>query len=520
MEGHRISAKSKDISRVAGLLRRKGWGSRMHATNEQVDCILTLDAGSSSARALLFGTDGKQIPDFGSQVKYRARTTPDGGWEIDPTEFFQIASQALGQICEQLCAKTRKPAAVAMDTFWHSVVGVDADGNATTAILHPFDTRSAGAAAELARRVDNKTQHKRTGAMLHASYPPAKLLWLSQTQPEAFGRTKRWMSAGEFLFLKLLGKAAASTSMVSATGLWNQNANDYDVEMLSALPVSREQFADPAGLDEPVTGPCPWPELSGIPWFPALGDGASDNAGSGCTTQDRFATMVGTSGAMRAVVEAEQISIPDGLFCYRLDRRRFVIGGALSNGGEVFAWMKRTLRLPGSDEAIEAQLAALQPAQHGLTMLPFLAGERSTGWRPDARAAITGLAANTSPIDILQASLEAVALRFRSVYDLMRDAIGAPREMIASGAALLRSPAWTRMIADTLGYPLTPCVEPEATSRGAALMGLERLGAIRNIGSLPAQYGSEIPPIAANEEIYAAAFEKQQRLYHKLLEED
>ena len=481
-----------------------------------MDCVLTLDVGSSSARTLLFDFAGKQIENFGSQVPYRARTTPDGGWEIDPGELIAISTKALGAICEQLRAKSIKPAAVAVDTFWHSIVGVDSGGNPATALLHPFDTRSAPAAKRLAQRVDNRAQHKRTGCVIHPSYPPAKLLWLSETQPEGFERTKHWMSAGEFIFLKLCGTAAASTSMVSAGGLWDQNKSDYDPEMLAALPVTRAQFAAVSDLDKPVEGPGHWPELQGIPWFPALGDGACDNIGSGCTTRDRFALMVGTSGAMRAVVAADSIDIPEGLFCYRVDPKRFVLGGALSNGGEVFAWMKRTLRLPDNNDEIERQLAALPPVQHGLTILPLFAGERSTGWRLDARAAIAGLDVNTSPIEILQAALESVALRFRNVYEFMVASIGDPRDVVASGAALLHSPVWTQMMADTLSHAIVPCREPEATSRGAALLALERLG-VMEIGA--PQYGNAIQPIGKNIALYTAELERQRRLYTKLFEE-
>jgi gluconokinase len=481
-----------------------------------VDCVLTLDVGSSSARTLLFGFDGRQIEKFGTQIQYRAHTTADGGWEIDPAELTAIAARAITAICEQMRAKGVRPAAVAVDTFWHSIVGVDADGNPTTPLLHPFDTRSAPAARQLAQRIDSRAQHRRTGCVIHPSYPPAKLLWLSQTQPDAFRCTKHWMSAGEFLFLKFFGKATASTSMVSATGLWDQNANGYDPEMLAALPVSREQFADAHDLDQPVNGGKQWPELQGIPWYPALGDGACDNIGSGCTSRDRFALMVGTSGAIRAVVAADRIEIPDGLFCYRVDPNRFVLGGALSNGGEVFAWMKRTLRLPDSNEAIEEQLAALPPAQHGLTILPLFAGERSTGWRPEARAAITGLGSGTSPIQILQAALESVALRFRNVYEQMESSIGAPRDIVASGSALLHSPVWTQMMADTLSHAIIQCVEPEATSRGAALIALERLGVA---GNAAAQYGGLIQPIEKNGVLYMAELERQRRLYGKLFEE-
>ena len=481
--------------------------------------MLTLDVGSSSARTLLYSFDGRRIGGVGSQIPYHARTTPDGGWEIDPAEIVRIAARAIGDACEQMRAQSIKPAAVAVDTFWHSMVGVDVDGNPVTPLLHPFDSRAADAAKRLAQRVDNNAQHRRTGCVIHPSYPPAKLLWLSETQPEAFRKTKHWMSAGEFLFLKFFGKASASTSMVSGTGLWDQNANDYDAEMLAALPVSRGQFASPEDLDRTASGCRDWPELKDVPWFPALGDGACDNVGSGCTAKDRFALMVGTSGAMRAVVDAAQVTIPDGLFCYRVDPKRFVLGGALSNGGEVFAWMKRTLRLPDDNATIEKELAALPPGLHGLTILPLFAGERSTGWRAEARAAIAGLGANTTPIEILHAALASVALRFRNVYERMESLLGAPREIVASGSALAHSPVWTQMMADTLAHPIIQCPETEATSRGAALLALERLGAIANVEDRAPQFGPAIQPRAENLQPYMDALERQRRLYGKLFEE-
>jgi gluconokinase len=208
------------------------------------------------------------------------------------------------------------------------------------------------------------------------------------------------------------------------------------------------------------------------------------------------------------------------LFCYRVDPKRFVLGGALSNGGEVFAWMKSTLRLPDKNEEIEKELAALQPGQHGLTLLPLFAGERSTGWRTDARAAITGLAVNTSPIDILQAALESVALRFCNVCEIMRSSLGPPRDVVASGAALLHSSVWTRMMADALSHSVVQCLEPEATSRGAALLALERIGAIPSIHAVAPKYGSTIDPNTDNAAFYQGALARQRELYTKLFEEN
>ena len=107
------------------------------------------------------------------------------------------------------------------------------------------------------------------------------------------------------------------------------------------------------------------------------------------------------------------------------------------------------------EAAFEEALAQRAPDSHGLTALPFLAGERSPGWRDDARAAITGLSLATNAVDLAAAMLEAVALRLSLVYERLAPLADAGHEVIASGGALLRSPAWTRMLADAFGRPLT-----------------------------------------------------------------
>ena len=486
--------------------------------------IATLDVGTSSVRSLLFGADGVEVDGFGDQITYQVHTTADGGFEMDADELIGHTGDALDKLCGQLRAAKWKPAAVAIDTFWHSVMGIDAGGKPITPILHLFDTRSADAARQLAEKIDNAAQHARTGCVLHPSYYPAKLLWLSQTQPDVFARVKTWASFGEYLFLRFFGDAVTSTSMVSGTGLWNQNANDYDAEILGILPVKPEQFARKEQMDQSrdkLRDECKdrWPELDGIPWFPAIGDGAANNVGSGCVSRDRFALMVGTSGAMRAVLEEAHAEIPAGLWCYRVDGKRFVLGGALSNGGSVYAWLKNVLKLPAQDE-LEKQMAGMSPGATGLTVLPLFAGERSTGWRADARAAFTGVSAHTNAVELVRASLESVALRFRNVYDVMRSNLDEPKEIAASGGALLHSPVWTQMMADALGRAVRACIEKEATSRGAALLAMERIGALKHIGDLPAAMGDTYQAIADHRDAYDQMLSRQKRLYQKLLEEN
>jgi gluconokinase len=484
--------------------------------------VLTLDVGTSSVRTLLFDAHGCEVQGFGVQLPYQVLTTGDGGVEVDGDELSELAVHSFCGIHAQMKASGLRPAAVGSCTFWHNVLGVGGDGRPTTPIIHLFDTRSAGAAKRLAERIGNREQHARTGCELHASYLPAKLLWLSEARPDVFRATRRWMSFGEYLFLKLLGKAVASTSMVSGSGLWNQHENTYDEEILSVLPIERDQLNPVEAMDQPVTDLKPefrarWPEFAGIPWYPALGDGACNNIGSGCDSPERFGLMVGTSGALRAVSEAPHIDIPEGLWCYRVDRRRYVLGGALSNGGSVLQWMRRTLMLP-AEEQLDAKLAAMTPGSHGLTILPLFAGERSTGWRAEARAAIAGLNMHTSSLDILRAALESVALRFRNVYEVMVERLGAPKEVVASGGALALVPSWTQMMADALGRPVLTCLERETTSRGAALLSLERLGAVRHVGDVTTPMGRTFEPVSAHTQIYDQELRRQRQLYTLLFE--
>jgi gluconokinase len=305
--------------------------------------------------------------------------------------------------------------------------------------------------------------------------------------------------------------------MVSAAGLWDQIRNEYDEETLAAVSVGREQLADVASLDRMERQLLPqylrmWPAFEGAVWLPPHGDGAANHIGS-CPARSAFSLMVGTTGAMRTLLEAPPVELPDGMWRYRLDGARAIAGGALSNGGEVYAWMKRTLVLP---KDLEARLDTAVPGSHGLTVLPFLAGERSPYWRADLRGAITGLGLITEPFDIFRAALESVALGFREIYALLTAAGPPPQDVIASGGALLRSPGWTQMMADALGRPVVASTEPEASARGAVLWAMERTGLIANLAEIPASNGAIFSPRPE----YAAGWERlfvnRQAVYGRL----
>lgn len=480
--------------------------------------IIGIDIGTSSVRTLLFNEQFKSFPDLGLQKKYELITRADGSVEVDPDLLIQLAVECLDALHEQMQSAGYSAVAVGISTFWHCFVGINRDGDPTTSVLHLFDTRSGEQMRELKRAFEPSWIHAVTGCMPHTSYWPAKLLWIKDTRPDAFAATVRWLSVGEYLLQRLTGAPAESTSMISASGIWDQRKNDYCEEILEAVGIETDRLAPTETLDQPRTGLLPefeqrWPLFKSLAWYPAFGDGACNSIGSGCTDPSRFALMVGTSGAMRVVVKGSKAAIPAGIWCYRVNRNRLILGGAVSNGGEVFRWASRTFQLP--DDA-EDQLVGRKPGCHGLAMLPFLAGERSPYWRPELRAAITGLSLSTRPADILQASLESVALRFRQIYILLRKPFAEPAEIVTSGGALLRSKIWPQMMADALGHPTVECLEPEASSRGAAILAAEQMGLLPDLDHVPVSLGRTISPLDGHSEQYARMLERDNRLFAAL----
>jgi gluconokinase len=480
---------------------------------------LGIDLGTSSARALLFDRLGAGRG--GSKVSYGWRATPDGGAEADVEQLVGHTLSAIDGALSSAGDAGRGIAAVGVTSLWHSLVGVDAEGRPVTPVYSWSDTRSARAAAALRERLNEAGMHERTGAVLHPSYLPARLKWLRDAQPERFGRSRYWMSAAEYLQLRLFGERRVSISMASGTGLFDQNARDWDPEVLAAIPIGRDQLSPVVDLDAPFRGlrrefANRWPTLADVPWLAALGDGACANVGSGCVESDRIALSVGTSAAMRVLFRADEVRIPPGLWCYRLDGARFLLGGALSNGGNVFQWMRERLRVPG-DEHLEVALEALPPDGHGLTVLPFLAGQRSPDWNLDARGVMAGLTLATTPTQIVQASLEAVAYDIALVRRLLGAHFPAARTIIASGAALRASRAWARIIADVLGEPLTLAHEEEASARGVALLALEMSSLLPvPLTSIPV-VGETIEPRLERHQRYAEAIQRHRELEERLL---
>ena len=444
--------------------------------NRSTSLTLAIDIGTSSLRTALFDARGRRLVQTTAQEAYSLRVTPDGGAELLPQTlrrtFLQSLAKTLRVHRADRTLRLRPIIAVGTSCFWHSILGTDENGRALTPIYTWADSRCREDAARLRAELSERAVHARTGCMLRSSYWPAKLLWLRRTQPKVFTRVAHWMSPAEWLQRELCGEGRCSYAMANGTGLFNSSTLRWDARLLKRCRISPGKLN--ALGEEALRISARWarkfPELREALWFPAIGDGAASNLGSGATKKGVAALNIGTSAALRLVSHVKRARVPFGLFGYRIDAKRLLIGGAVSNAGNLRAWCLHQLDLPGDPQKLERALATRPAPLHGLTVLPFWVSERAPTWPEDLHGAIVGLKNSTSALDVLQATREAVFQRLAQIAELLPI-----RKFVISGG-IQKSPADMQRLADVLGRRLIVCSEPEASLRGAAVFALEKLG--------------------------------------------
>lgn len=459
-------------------------------------------------RALLFDDDAKPLAQVSKPHHFT--TDPPGAYTLDSGDLQARVEACIDDILKDEHAKDIR--AVGMDTFVGNILGVDGQGAAVTPVYAYADTRSAEDVAELRKQIDVEAAHQRTGTIHHTAYLPGRLAWLRRTEPAQYAAVAQWVDVGTYLYRRWFGDALASYSASSWTGMLNRETLDWDDEWLRVLDMPKTAFPALADYDHACSGlhgdyAARWPALRGVPFYLAVGDGAAANVGSGCAVPGSIALSLGTTAALRTVSDEKLPPVPHGLWSYRVNAHLHLIGGATSEGGSIFKWAEDTLALP--DDA-EQQLIARAPDGHGLTFLPLLAGERSPGWAVDATGTIHGLRLATTPIDLLQAALEGVALRL----SIIAEQLGGSGAVVANGRALEASPAWAQMFASALDRPLQFSGENEITARGTAILALAALES-RPLTDFPLEITQTVEPQRAAVKIYRAARERQQALYRK-----
>jgi gluconokinase len=288
----------------------------------------------------------------------------------------------------------------------------------------------------------------------------------------------------ELVVRRLTGEWVIDVSCATGTGLLSLERLEWDPLALAAAGVHQDQLSRVVPTKETLA--LTTDELGlpvGIRLVLGAGDGPLANLGVGAVRPGVAACSIGTSGALRLIVERPGIDPAGRLFCYALAPARWAVGGAINNGGSVLQWAGAALAPDLGPEAADQllELAAGVPVgSEGLVMVPYLLSERAPHWSSEARGAYIGLRHFHGRGHLVRAAIEGVCQQLALVLVSMREAGYEVLEMRATGG-FARSALWRQTLTDTLGMPVGFPVGSEGSAFGAALLGMEALGIVDSI---------------------------------------
>lgn len=415
-----------------------------------------LDLGTSGVKAVCLSDTGRVIAKAAADVALRC---PAPGHAEQPVE--EVAAASVAVLREVAgCVTDRPIAGLALSGAMHSVVPIDADDQPLAPASTWADRRAAGVADRMFAAADVDALYRHTGCPPGVLYHPARLRWWAGQGV----RPARWAAIKDVLLHRLTGAWAADWSVASATGLFDIHQMDWHGPAMelagvdrAALPPLVRPASVVGGLSRPAAEATGLP--TGLPIIAGASDGALANVGAVGIDSDALVITIGTSAAVRRIVRRPLRDERRRSWCYVVDADRWLSGLAMNSGGAALA--EAPMLVSRDDKAI----AAVPKGADGLTVLPFIHGERDLIWPHDAQWAVLGQTDRHGPAHAARASMEAVACGVAA----MIDALPGDRPTAARlTGGVTRSAVWPRIVAEVTGLTLHPVQAADASAIGAA----------------------------------------------------
>lgn len=479
--------------------------------------VIGVDLGTTSTKAVAYDTSGEALATASAGYPLEE---PNPGWaEQDPALILAAVLSSVRDVVSQLDG--RAVAGLSFSSAMHTLIGLDPGGAPLTRSLSWADSRAAAQAERLRAASGGLALHRRTGTPVHPMAPLPKLVWFREQEPKLCEQVAFWVGIKDYVLSQLCEALVTDHSIASGTGLMDIQRLAWDPEALQLAGITPEQLPELVPTTHVLSGLTVDVGLpAGTPVVVGAGDGPLANLGLGAVDPGVAAVSIGTSGAMRVMVEHPGVDPLGGVFCYALTEDRWAVGGAINNGGIVLDWAGSALAPDiGTDpEALLALAGSVPAGCGGLIMLPYLLSERAPHWNALPRGAYIGLTREHGRPHLVRAAVEGVCQQLALVLQSMRAAGNEVRSIRATGG-FARSPLWRQVLADTLGMDVEFPAGHEGSSFGAALLGMQALGLVESIDVAAdlVEIEDTVRPNAAAAEVYAALRPVFAELYDALV---
>lgn len=458
-----------------------------------MEYIIGADIGTTSTKAVLFDEKGNVL-EYANVGYPLYQDEPDMA-EQDVEEIFEAVVDAITQVVRKSDAAAKDIRGVSFSSAMHSLILLNQEMEPITRSITWADNRAAKYSEELKESGLGQKIYEKTGTPIHPMAPLSKLIWLKAEKPELFNQARYFIGIKEYVLYKFFGELKMDQSIASATGLFNIFDLTWDKLALETVEITADLLPEVVTTDYQFQGiKKSYAEVIGLPedikFVIGASDGVLSNLGVNAVDEGVLALTIGTSGAIRTVVDHPVTDLKGRLFCYVLSEGKYVLGGPVNNGGIVFRWVRDQLFAPEKETAAQMKIdsydiltemaSAIPAGSDGLIFLPYLGGERAPLWDANARGTYFGLNRNHTRAHMLRAALEGIVFNLYTVLLALEEVSGSPKSIQATGG-FARSALWRQMLADIFETEVTIPESFESSCLGAAVLGMVSLGMAEDV---------------------------------------
>ncbi len=482
--------------------------------------LLGIDIGTSGLKAALFDEAGRVL--LQATEAYPVYYPKPGWAEQDPEDWWKAACAAIRALLEGSGIGPADIAGVGIDGQSWSAVAVDKYGAALTRTPIWTDTRARAECDQIRLEIPEEEIFALSGNPLQPSYTLPKILWYKNNLPDVYARAEHILQSNSFLVERLTGKVTQDLSQGYGLCCFNMRTGRWDPDvarrvgvrphLLPEIHPSHEVIGRVTRDAAALTG-----LLAGTPVVAGALDAACGTLGAGVIESGQTQEQGGQAGGMSLCIDR-----------YAADRRlilgfhavpgRWLLQGGTTGGGGALKWLRETVCPELSFEEMSALASGVRPGSDGLLFLPYMTGERSPLWNPNARGVFFGLTYAHTRSHMIRAAMEGVAYSLRHNLEVAKDAGGAVTSLRAMGGAA-NSRVWTGIKADVTGKVIEVPFSDTATTFGAAVLagvGTGVFGSFEEAVERSIRVTRVHEPDAAVKSVYDRGYEKYRSLYERL----
>lgn len=482
--------------------------------------LLGIDIGTSACKVALFNKKGTVIAQVnqGYGLYY-----PAPGWvEQDPDEWWQSICLAIREVIQNSKCAPEQIVGIGIDGQSWSCIPVDKERRCLDRTPVWMDTR----AREICERVKKNVGFERIFAVAGndflPSYTTPKMLWFKEEKPEVFEKTHKFMQSNSYIGLKLTGVMSQDLSQGYGIHFFNMKTCTYDSELANELGLSVDLVPELYRCDE-VIG-CVTAEAAGLtgllPGTKVVAgglDAACGTLGAGVYQKGQTQEQGGQAGGMSICLDEAKAHSKLILSPHVIDGLWLLQGGTVGGGG-ILRWFRQELGAGQSFDELTAMAESVPAGSEGVTFLPYMSGERSPIWDPDAKGVFYGLGFDKTKGHMVRAALEGVALALQHNLETAKEAGVEVDEMLAMGGAA-NSVLWTQIKADVTGKTMKVPASDTATTLGTCILagiGVGLYDSYEDAVKETIQITRVQKPNPENHETYQKSMELYLELYEQL----